>query len=1415
MRKFLSILVAVVMLMSMVPVFGAGTPVVKADSEPLDIVILYPEAPFEVEPDDCFYVNAVISNKGSGKISTTATLTVVGNASINDEPSKPISLGNHGTTDVWWKVCCTNPGDVILTVTAGGVSSKPVTIHQEGESLEKKLVVTWIETPCMSPFDGEVPVGTYFTVKAKLQSMFDFAGNVKITIGYTGDLELLSAPTVPVGDIYTDRDEEAAWNFYCNGLGNASVYIADVEVDNLTDEEILKPDPCSFYQGEPEEPPPTPGNWTITVNAPEKVCTDCYQGEFAITAFATNNSGAVANDVYAEIKILDGTLATLKDWTTQRQLGAPVSNGDPTATASWDIVCLLKGDTRFEVTFYKDGTPELGSGTPVISKIVHVNQKDFFVTIDDIQHETDDLLTTLGDVYVTEPCNGFYVKTTFTNCTCFPVNKIIATAEMQNNAELVKYVDIEEWHKDAATGEDQLKRAYQIPAEAVVHQGNLYILQISPVCDCCYYKVTWHFMCKGSDECPVPVYKVIFSAYDGEIAPNKLLDSDSFKLKQMTPPKLSAGINIFSGWFSDGPLGTTEITGIASACQGGALPDNNSKFSIVIPVANLGDAVANDVYVTAEITGNYLIDKVIGANKQSVNYTLNGSTLYFTNIGNINGLCAGGNAFKIIIEGKCTGDEDLIVKVTDLGGIDSLTGEPIPAKDKCGNPNIFLPKEKTLKQIPISFEIVEPIDGTSFIYSSNYAVKIKVHNCTNDDDNILKGLQATIKWKGPAEFNPETNETYTHGLGDLGKGGYAETGWNMHCNGVGDVKFTVTLTSEDPALTLTQTFKVHQDPVGELEVHIISPIEHPLYATGSEFAVTAIVHYHSYVGSLPAENVKFKIAWEGLNSELVDGEEQEIYIGEMQDGDTFVHTWTFVALTPNLCMPMGSQIVVIAKGTNVESGHDKITPDFYPAAKLIVQLDPIGEQQKGSDFTITGKVFNVGWADATDVKLTLKGSDNIAPQPGYSYVLNLGTVPALRPTRFWGDIVGEEWAGGVPFEFHMQCEEAGKTTITVTPEGKDEYGFSWIWDNFDGQDIFDESAEFVDYMRAVYCEGMPSAYALKPIPEFCLVEASTTFKQVLPGGPTLDNVSLVGDSPRNYNYAEVTFAATGGTPPYKYYAKVDNSPWDSPVVSPWKFTQLSEGLHRLYIKVEDANGLYYIGYAEVVIDTVAPPAPSANPIGGIYYGEQTVVLSDAEAGVSIYYTTDGTIPTTASSLYSGPIAIGEGITVLKAIAVDAAGNVSPVMTEVYNVMITPSTTSIEVCLVDGWNLVSVPFNASISALGTNVSMVLKWNGIFFDEATSLEPGVGYLVLHTGSECVTVSGTPTTSPFTINATGGYMVIGNPFEVPVAWSSITGTAHIVEAYYWDGMFWQVATGNLKPGVGYLIRTSDVGTLIFQRP
>jgi hypothetical protein len=70
--------------------------------------------------------------------------------------------------------------------------------------------------------------------------------------------------------------------------------------------------------------------------------------------------------------------------------------------------------------------------------------------------------------------------------------------------------------------------------------------------------------------------------------------------------------------------------------------------------------------------------------------------------------------------------------------------------------------------------------------------------------------------------------------------------------------------------------------------------------------------------------------------------------------------------------------------------------------------------------------------------------------------------------------------------------------------------------------------------------------------------------------------------------------------------------------------------------------------------TAAPPAsPVATPAislaSGTYVGSQQVMISDSTAGSEIYYTTDGTSPTTSSTLYSGAISISASTT-LQAIA---------------------------------------------------------------------------------------------------------------------------------------------------------------------
>jgi hypothetical protein len=82
--------------------------------------------------------------------------------------------------------------------------------------------------------------------------------------------------------------------------------------------------------------------------------------------------------------------------------------------------------------------------------------------------------------------------------------------------------------------------------------------------------------------------------------------------------------------------------------------------------------------------------------------------------------------------------------------------------------------------------------------------------------------------------------------------------------------------------------------------------------------------------------------------------------------------------------------------------------------------------------------------------------------------------------------------------------------------------------------------------------------------------------------------------------------------------------------------------------------------------------PTASPEAGTYTSAQNVTLGTTTEGADIYYTLDGTTPTTASTKYTGPIAIGETKT-LKAIAVKD-GKTSGILTAVYTIEISQVAT---------------------------------------------------------------------------------------------------------------------------------------------
>jgi hypothetical protein len=85
-----------------------------------------------------------------------------------------------------------------------------------------------------------------------------------------------------------------------------------------------------------------------------------------------------------------------------------------------------------------------------------------------------------------------------------------------------------------------------------------------------------------------------------------------------------------------------------------------------------------------------------------------------------------------------------------------------------------------------------------------------------------------------------------------------------------------------------------------------------------------------------------------------------------------------------------------------------------------------------------------------------------------------------------------------------------------------------------------------------------------------------------------------------------------------------------------------------------------------------PPVITASVQGGTYTSSQTVTLSSNETNTTIYYTLDGTTPTTSSTVYSSALTISANTT-LKYFGVDSAGNSSSVVTQTYVINI-PDTT---------------------------------------------------------------------------------------------------------------------------------------------
>ena len=155
----------------------------------------------------------------------------------------------------------------------------------------------------------------------------------------------------------------------------------------------------------------------------------------------------------------------------------------------------------------------------------------------------------------------------------------------------------------------------------------------------------------------------------------------------------------------------------------------------------------------------------------------------------------------------------------------------------------------------------------------------------------------------------------------------------------------------------------------------------------------------------------------------------------------------------------------------------------------------------------------------------------------------------------------------------------------------------------------------------------------------------------------------------------------------------------------------------------DSNGVFHAFLLST--GTAATTAtPSFSPPPGTYASPQMVTISDATAGAAIFFTADGSAPTTASTMFTAPIPINS-TTTLKAIATAAGLANSAVGTAVYTIAPPAATPTF-----------SVPSGTYTSVQKVTISDATAGATIFYT---------------TDGSTPTTASTPFAGPITVNAT----------------------------------------------------------------
>jgi len=187
--------------------------------------------------------------------------------------------------------------------------------------------------------------------------------------------------------------------------------------------------------------------------------------------------------------------------------------------------------------------------------------------------------------------------------------------------------------------------------------------------------------------------------------------------------------------------------------------------------------------------------------------------------------------------------------------------------------------------------------------------------------------------------------------------------------------------------------------------------------------------------------------------------------------------------------------------------------------------------------------------------------------------------------------------------------------------------------------------------------------------------------------------------------------------------------------------------------------------------TFSAATPTFYPPAGTYNSVQSVAISDASAGTTIYYATDGTAPTTGSTVYSRPITVSSSETI-KAIAAGSGYLASDAVSATY--------------ILQAATPVLYPPSGTYNAATVTISDATAWTTIYYTTngtvpTTSSKVYTGPIGV---SSTETIEATAVAAGFANSAAGS------------ATYTISSSAPTTDEWNWVGgssMFWSSADGN----------------------